>query len=145
MCERGINSCLLFVDLSDADEMVGIVKLKLCEAQWRDSKAELMKGSGYLFLTLTSLSLQYSIHGLIVSFFATKNPLAPTGEEDGQVTPAGSDSWMYFPLPPFPAVTDCINGWREEEGRQPVQRGQRHVFTISYNLDTPLTQIRGLL
>lgn len=74
MCERGINSCLLFVDLSDTDEMIGIVKLKLCEAQWRGSKAELMKGSGYLFLT--SLSLQYSIHGLMVSFFCHKKPLS---------------------------------------------------------------------
>lgn len=133
MCERGINSCLLFVVLSDADEMVGIVKIKLGEAQWRGSKAELMKTRGYLFLTLISLSGQYSIHGLTVSFFATKKPLAPTGEEDGQVTPAGSDSRMYFPLPPSPAVTDCVNGWREagrlEEGQWPVQRGQRHVFT----------------
>lgn len=58
-----------------------------------------MSGNGYLFLTVMSLRGRKSMHGQsLPSFLPTMKKPAPTGEVDGLVTPAASDSLMYFSM-----------------------------------------------
>jgi hypothetical protein len=87
---------------------------------WRGAKADLMSGKGYLFFTVKSFSPQKSTHGLSdLSFFTKKNP-APTGEEDGVISPAARESWMYFSIASYSGQERLHNrllgrgapGWR---------------------------------
>ena len=66
---------------------------------WSGSNAELMRGNGYLFLTVMLFNPQKSIQGLkVLSFFATKKNPAPRGEEEGQMIPEFRESVMYVSM-----------------------------------------------
>lgn len=68
-------------------------------ASLRGMKAELMRGSGYLFLTVMLFNFHESMQGQWVpSFLPTKKNPAPDGEDDGQIIPAASKSWMSFSM-----------------------------------------------
>ena len=95
-------------------------------APWRGTKAELMRGKGYLFFTVMLFRPRSSIQGHSErSFLLTKKNPAPTGDEDGRMIPAARDSPIYSSM-------DSRSG-QERLNRQLLGRGDPGRRSIAHH------------